>query len=118
MARRGNVAPDISGADPYILLGLRRGSTDDEVRAAWKKTALKTHPDKCGDDGTQFRKAKAAYEALVPADTADERFTYDHSRRRSESQRRRRAPGRLGRWGRAGGAVLQADRLPGSLRRR
>ena len=75
--------------DPHVILGIARNANEAEIRAAWKRTALLTHPDRSGDDGTQFRTAKAAYEALLPS--AQPSFSYDHSVKRSASARRRRA---------------------------
>ena len=89
MSRR-NFASE-APSDPHSVLGVSRDASEDEIRAAWKKTALRTHPDRTGDDGTQFRRAKAAYESLLPSASADARFSYDYSRRRTPSQRRRRA---------------------------
>jgi len=83
-----NVSPELPG-DPSVILGVGRYAGESEIRAAWKKVALRTHPDKCGDDGTAFRTAKAAYEALLPS--AAPTFSYDHSRRRNAKERRRRA---------------------------
>ena len=50
--------------DPYATLGLRHDASADEIRAAWKRLALATHPDKTDDDGAQFRAVQAAYEVL------------------------------------------------------
>jgi len=53
--------------DPFTVLGLpaRAGLSDDEVRAAWRRIAAATHPDRTdGGDATRFAAAAAAYTAL------------------------------------------------------
>ncbi len=55
------------GAGPFAALGLpaRPGLTDDEVRAAWRRVAAVTHPDRAdGGDPDRFAVAAAAYTAL------------------------------------------------------
>ena len=55
------------GAGPFAALGLpaRAGLTDDEVRAAWRRVATATHPDRPdGGDPDRFATAAAAYTAL------------------------------------------------------
>ena len=55
------------GASPFAALGLpaRPGLTDDEVRAAWRRVATATHPDRAdGGDPDRFAVAAAAYTAL------------------------------------------------------
>jgi curved DNA-binding protein CbpA len=54
-------------ADPFEVLGLepRADLTDDEVHAAWRRTASATHPDReDGGDPERFAEAAAAYTAL------------------------------------------------------
>jgi hypothetical protein len=54
-------------ADPFAVLGLepRSDLTDDEVHAAWRRTASATHPDReDGGDPERFAEAAAAYTAL------------------------------------------------------
>jgi len=54
-------------ADPFAVLGLpaRPGLTDDEVRAAWRRIATTTHPDRGdGGDAARFAAAAAAYTML------------------------------------------------------
>jgi len=54
-------------ADPFTVLGLpaRAGLSDDEVRAAWRRIAAATHPDRAdGGDPARFAAAAAAYTAL------------------------------------------------------
>jgi hypothetical protein len=53
--------------DPFAALGLpaRPGLADDEVRAAWRRIAAATHPDRAdGGDPGRFAAAAAAYTAL------------------------------------------------------
>jgi hypothetical protein len=53
--------------DPFTLLGLpaRPGLTDDDVRAAWRRIAAATHPDReDGGDPVRFGAAAAAYVLL------------------------------------------------------
>jgi curved DNA-binding protein CbpA len=53
--------------DPFSALGLpaRPGLTDDEVRAAWRRVAAATHPDRPdGGDPARFAAAAAAYTTL------------------------------------------------------
>jgi hypothetical protein len=54
-------------ADPFDVLGLSAepGVTDDEVRAAWRRIAAATHPDRDdGGDPEAFAAAAAAYTEL------------------------------------------------------
>jgi hypothetical protein len=53
--------------DPFGQLGLPAdaGLTDDDVRAAWRRVATATHPDRAdGGDPARFAAAAAAYTAL------------------------------------------------------
>jgi hypothetical protein len=53
--------------DPFAALGLAAASglTDDDVRAAWRRVAAATHPDRAdGGDPERFAAAAAAYTAL------------------------------------------------------
>lgn len=47
----------------YTLIGAQRGSTIDDIRKAYKKTALQNHPDK-GGDADIFKAIVKAFEVL------------------------------------------------------
>jgi len=54
-------------ADPFAVLGLpaEAGLTDDDVRAAWRRVAAATHPDRAdGGDPARFAASAAAYTSL------------------------------------------------------
>ncbi len=58
--------------DPYKVLGIESSATDDEVKKAYRKLALKYHPDKVEGLGeeikrnaeAQFREIQEAYESI------------------------------------------------------
>ena len=53
--------------DYYEVLGVSRGSSDDEIKRAYRKLALKCHPDHNPGDAEaerQFKEAAEAYEVL------------------------------------------------------
>jgi curved DNA-binding protein CbpA len=61
---------DAVNDDPFALLGLptRAGLSDDDVRAAWRRVAAATHPDRDdGGDPARFGAAAAAYAMLRTA---------------------------------------------------
>jgi len=52
--------------DYYALLGIDRTVGHAELRRAWRRLALKTHPDRAGDGATAtFQKLLAAYTVLA-----------------------------------------------------
>jgi len=60
----------VSSDDPFRVLGLPRRAdlTDDDVRAAWRRIAAATHPDRDdGGDPARFGAAAAAYAMLRTA---------------------------------------------------
>jgi len=50
--------------DPYLVLGVPRSATPDEVKAAYRKAARKNHPDR-GGSPEAFQRVQRAYEALT-----------------------------------------------------
>lgn len=52
--------------DPWGILGLKPGATQDEIKSAFRKKAVETHPDRNpGLDGSAFRRVKAAFDKLT-----------------------------------------------------
>lgn len=49
--------------DYYSSLGLKRGASDDEIKKAYRKLAMKHHPDRGGDE-KKFKEISMAYDAL------------------------------------------------------
>tara|TARA_R110001599_G_scaffold330474_1_gene544913 strand:- start:383 stop:748 length:366 start_codon:yes stop_codon:yes gene_type:complete len=49
----------------FKILGLKRSSSQEDIKKAFRAKALETHPDKTGDDGEEFRKVREAYECLI-----------------------------------------------------
>jgi curved DNA-binding protein len=50
--------------NPYQILGLNPGANEDEVKKAYRKLAMKHHPDRGGDEA-EFKRIKEAYEILT-----------------------------------------------------
>mmetsp|Transcript_20325 Transcript_20325/g.43369 ORF Transcript_20325/g.43369 Transcript_20325/m.43369 type:complete len:359 (-) Transcript_20325:360-1436(-) len=71
--------PDINSDDYYKVLGVSKTATDNEIAKAYKKLALKYHPDKNPDNKEQaeenFKTVTEAYEVLHDP---DKRKQYDH----------------------------------------
>ena len=58
------------GKDPYETLGIRRGASEDEIKAAYKELVKKYHPDKYQNNPLadlaeeKLREVNEAYEEL------------------------------------------------------
>lgn len=50
--------------DYYSTLGLKRGASEDEIKTAYRKLAMKHHPDRGGDQN-KFKEISTAYESLT-----------------------------------------------------
>ena len=98
-------------ADPFTVLGLpaRPEVGDDEVRAAWRRIAAATHPDRAdGGDPARFAAAAAAYTTLRTRSGRGEALA-DLAARRPRGGVPR--PGAAGRR-----RLLGLARLPGRVR--
>lgn len=54
----------MSKRDYYEVLGISKGASADEIKKAFRKLAVKHHPDKEGGDETKFKEINEAYEVL------------------------------------------------------
>lgn len=54
----------MSKRDYYEVLGVSKNASADEIKKAFRRLAVKYHPDKDGGDETKFREASEAYEVL------------------------------------------------------
>ena len=63
--------------DYYEVLGVAKNATDDEIKKAYRKLAIKYHPDKNPDDKEAEEKFKEAAEAYDVLSNADKRARYD-----------------------------------------
>lgn len=64
----------IMSKDYYKILGIEKNATADEIKKAFKKSAMQHHPDRPGGDEKKFKEANEAYQVLSDA---DKRAKYD-----------------------------------------
>jgi len=76
MARK-RAADEIATASPslYAILGVSESCTPKALTRAWRRTALRLHPDKTGSDAA-FKAAQEAYDVLKDP---ERRAYYDRS---------------------------------------
>lgn len=69
----GGVPGEPAAASHYDTLGVARDASQEEIKRAYRKLAMKHHPDR-GGDAERFQELQAAYETLSDAGA---RQTYD-----------------------------------------
>ncbi len=71
----------MSKRDFYEVLGVSKNATADEIKKAYRKVAMKYHPDKNPDDKeaeAKFKEAAEAYEVLSDEDKKSKYDRYGH----------------------------------------
>ena len=63
--------------DYYKILGVERSASEDEIKKAYRKMAMKYHPDKNNGDAESESKFKEAAEAYDVLSSPDKKSNYD-----------------------------------------
>jgi len=84
--------------DYYEVLGLSRGANEAEIKTAYRKLAVRFHPDKNPGDAEAEEKFKEAAEAYSVLSDAEQRARYDRFGHAGVSG----AAGAQGNWGAQG----------------
>ncbi len=69
----------MSKRDYYEILGIQKNASADEIKKAFRKLAVKHHPDKEGGDETRFKEANEAYEVLKDASKRQRYDQFGHA---------------------------------------
>ena len=67
----------MAGKDYYKILGISKKSTDDQIKKAYRKLAMKYHPDRNKDDKAAEEKFKDVSEAYAVLSDKEKRKQYD-----------------------------------------
>ncbi len=65
--------------DYYDILGVKKDASDDEIKKAFRKAAVKYHPDKEGGDEAKFKEINEAYEVLKDKDKRQRYDQFGHA---------------------------------------
>lgn len=94
--------------DYYEILGVKKSASQDEVKKAYRKAAIKHHPDKEGGDEAKFKEASEAYEVLSNSEKKQRYDQFGHAGVGTSAASGGRGGPSAG-WGGAGGHVNYED---------
>lgn len=97
----------MSKRDYYEVLGVNKSASQDEIKKAFRKAAIKHHPDKEGGDEVKFKEANEAYEVLSNSDKKQRYDQFGHAGVGSSASSG--GPGAAGGW--PGGFGGQGQRV-------
>jgi molecular chaperone DnaJ len=69
----------MSKRDYYEVLGVSKDASPDEIKKAFRKAAVKYHPDKDGGDEAKFKEVGEAYEVLKDAQKRQRYDQFGHA---------------------------------------
>ncbi len=65
--------------DYYEVLGVSKGASADEIKKAFRRSAVKHHPDKEGGDESKFKEINEAYEVLKDSEKRQRYDQFGHA---------------------------------------
>ena len=69
----------MSKRDYYEVLGVSKGASADEIKKAFRRAAVKYHPDKEGGDEAKFKEVNEAYDVLKDAQKRQRYDQFGHA---------------------------------------
>ncbi|MDY6778952.1 MAG: J domain-containing protein [Halobacteria archaeon] len=100
-------------SDPYEVLDINRGASDDEIKEAYREKVKKYHPDHCERDDAEelFKQVKEAYETLYSDNGRSSGSETGSKKTRKKTERGSKKEGRKTQKGSTRGNPVGEERL-------